>query len=182
MDNWYTSISLAEELLYHNTTCTGTIRKNRRGLPDEVIKTKLKRGQAIGLENKSGVQVVKWHDKRDVLTISTDPSHSEKLTPTGKIQRNGEQVLKPQSVIDYNHSKQGVDLSDQFNSYYSPLRKGSKWWRKLAFEFLLGTSISNSWVLDNKYFNTYKKMSILEFRNSIQYTLDSPNLANPNPR
>ena len=97
---------------------------------------------------------MKWHDKRDVLTISTDPTHSEKLIPTGKYLRNGNPILKPKSVIDYNHNKQGVDLSDQFNSYYSPLRKGKKWWRKLAFELLLGTSISNSWILFNKYFLT----------------------------
>ena len=55
MDNWYTSISSAQELLHHNITCTGTIRRNRRGLPSDVTKSKLKKGQAIGLENADGV-------------------------------------------------------------------------------------------------------------------------------
>ena len=76
-------------------------------------------------------------------------------------------MLKPKSVIDYNKSKQGIDLSDQFNSYYTPKRKGSKWWRKLAFEFLLGTAIANSWILFNKFFNSGKKISLLNFKESI---------------
>ena len=117
MDNWYTSISSAQELLHHNTTCTRTIREIEEGYL-VMTKSKLKKGQAIGLENADGVQIMKWHDKRDVLTISTDPTHSEKLIPTGKYLRNGNPILKPKSVIDYNHNKQGVDLSDQFSSYY----------------------------------------------------------------
>lgn len=38
------------------------------------------------------------------------------------------QVTKPQSVIDYNNAKKGIDYSDQMPSYYSVLRKGIKWY------------------------------------------------------
>ena len=86
-------------------------------MPGVVVKAKLKKGQVTGLENKSGVLLVKWHEKRDVLTISIEPFHSELLIATGKYHRDGDPILTPKSVIDYNHKKQGVDLSDQFNSY-----------------------------------------------------------------
>ena len=99
MDNWYTSIPLAQERLDRNTACTGTIMKNRRGLPGVVVKAKLKKGQVLGLENKSGIQVVKWHDKRDMLTISTDPTHSEQLIPTGKNNRNGDPILNRNQLL-----------------------------------------------------------------------------------
>ena len=33
VDNWYTSVSLAEKLIQRRTHLVGTIRKNRRGLP-----------------------------------------------------------------------------------------------------------------------------------------------------
>ena len=167
IDNWYTSIPLAQELLTYNTVCTGTIRANRKGLPQEIIKTKLKKGETIGLENRHGVQIVKWRSNRDVITLSTDRTHSENLIDTGNCDRTGIRVLKPKSIIDYNKAKQGIDLSDQYNSYYTPRRKGSKWWRKLAFEFLLGTAITNSWLLFNKYFNKDKKISLLNFKESI---------------
>lgn len=43
MDNYYNSCTLAKELLNKNTFCTGTIRKDRRGNPPEVIKANLKK-------------------------------------------------------------------------------------------------------------------------------------------
>jgi len=67
-DNWYTSVDLAEKLITMNTHLVGTLRKNRRGNPVEVVsqKLKLKRGKVIARENKKGITVLKWKDKRDV--------------------------------------------------------------------------------------------------------------------
>jgi len=36
-DNWYTSVDLAEKLITMNTHLVGTLRKNRRGNPTEVV-------------------------------------------------------------------------------------------------------------------------------------------------
>lgn len=46
----------------------------------------------------------------------------------GKKNRQGEDILKPKSVIDYNKSKKGVDYSDQMSSYHSSIRKTIKWY------------------------------------------------------
>ena len=112
--------------------------------------------------------MLKWKDKRDVLMLTTIPEHTdEKIRVT---QRRGTQNLKPQCVLDYNAAKKGVDYSDQMGSYYCPLRKVRKWYKKAAFELLMGTSIVNSLILFNKYYAT-KKLSMKQFRESLVFSL-----------
>nr|CAI5841318.1 unnamed protein product [Callosobruchus analis] len=48
-DNYYTSPSLARNLLAKETHLLGTLRKNRRGLPPEVIKAKLKKREITAI-------------------------------------------------------------------------------------------------------------------------------------
>ena len=55
-------------------------------------------------------------------------------------------------------------------AYYSPLRKVRKWYKKAAFELLLGTSVVNSLILFNKYYAT-KKLSMNQFRESLVLSL-----------
>ncbi|XP_064090806.1 piggyBac transposable element-derived protein 4-like [Macrobrachium nipponense] len=159
-------IFLGEYLLQRKTYLCGTVRVNRKYLPKSVTKAKLKRGEIKALENKNGLKVFNWKDKRYVVTLSTVPEHDATLINTGKVTRTGLPIKKPQSVLDYNKCKKGVDLSDQMSSYYSPLKKSRKWYRKVALEFIAGTSIVNAWVLYNKYF-AVKKMSLRAFKESI---------------
>lgn len=44
-------------------------------------------------------------DKRPVLMLSTDPSHNAKCIPTGKRTRQGDDVLKPKVITDYNKAR-----------------------------------------------------------------------------
>ena len=44
-----------------------------------------------------------------------------------------------------------TNVADQLNSYYSPLRKSRKWYRKLALEMIVGISVTNAQILHNKY-------------------------------
>lgn len=44
VDNWYTSIKLAEKLGRHNTYLIETSRSNRKSNLKEIIKNKLKKG------------------------------------------------------------------------------------------------------------------------------------------
>ncbi|MPC48926.1 PiggyBac transposable element-derived protein 4 [Portunus trituberculatus] len=88
------------------------------------------------------------------------------LVPSGKKNRNKEEVFKPESVMAYNKAKEGVDVSDQYTSYYSPLRKIKKWYRKLALELITGLSVVNAWVLHRQYFPR-NKMSRLQFREAL---------------
>lgn len=164
-DNFYTNVEVAENLAKRNTKICGTYRKNRKCYPKCLNSKQLKKGEVAGVQ-KGVVKVIKWIDKRPVSILSTCPEHDSVLVETGKIDRNNIEIKKPQCVLDYNKAKKGVDLSDQMSSYQSPLRKGLKWYRKVAAELLFGAAITNAWLIYNNKFPD-AKMSILDFRTQI---------------
>lgn len=125
-DNFYSSPALVERLYKENMLYCGTLRSNRKGVP--AMNEKLKRGEIVARE-KNFTRVIKWMDKRPVLMISSDPSHDSLLIRTDKRNRNGEDILKPKCVLDYNRAKKGVDFSDQMSSYHTVLRRSVKWYR-----------------------------------------------------
>lgn len=147
----------------------GTVRASRKGLPKEVTKAKIKKGEVAALENDDGNKVFNWKDKRNVLSLSTVPEHDDNLIATGSTLKTGEQIKKPQCVIEYNNAKKGVDLSDQMSSYYTALKISRKWYKKVAVELLTGTCIVNAFILFNKYF-TDKKWTLLRFRVNHPFT------------
>ena len=64
VDNFLTSISLAESLLQNDTYLIGTLRSNRAGSGHGVAQKKLTRCDEIdGLQSNSGVKLIKWKDK-----------------------------------------------------------------------------------------------------------------------
>ncbi|KAJ8951781.1 hypothetical protein NQ314_007637 [Rhamnusium bicolor] len=117
-DNFYTSLPLAQELLSKKTFVCGTLRSNRKGIPKEITSKKLKRGDIIALENNEGVKILKWVDK-PVMMLTTCKNRLCKIIETGKNNRKGEQIKKPDAVICYNLGKKGVDMSDHMASYYT---------------------------------------------------------------
>jgi len=159
-DNWYTSVDLAEKLITMNTHLVGTLRKNRRGNPVEVVSQKLKHGEVIARENKKGITVLKWKNKRDVLMLST--KHSAEMTT---VHNKFYSYEKPKIVVEYNLGKSSVDLSDQMTAYSSPLRKTLKWYRKLVIKLLLNTCMVNAMVLFKQI--TRKNIQILDFRMKV---------------
>lgn len=82
-----------------------------------------------------------------------------------KTRKKRKATTKPLAILAYNKGKGGIDLSDQMTSYVSSLRKGIKWYRKLAMELLLGMAIVNSWVIYKKV--CQKKISIRTFREKL---------------
>lgn len=175
IDNWYTSVDLAESLQNRSTHVVGTLRKNRKKLPKSVVQAKLKKGEIIGKQNKKKVVVMKWHDKRDVLFLST--KHTDEMREVHH--REGPRN-KPSAIVDYNNAKAFVDMSDQMTAYSNSLRKSVKWYRKVAFELITGTSLVNALLLFNKINN--KKLSITRFKENLCMQLleirDTPNLIN----
>lgn len=68
---------------------------------------------------------------------------------------------KPIGVLEYNQGKTGIDLA----SYASALRKGVKWYRKLAFSLLTGIAVVNAWILYKR--KTGKNVQIRRFREML---------------
>uniref|UniRef100_A0A1B6MGI3 PiggyBac transposable element-derived protein domain-containing protein n=1 Tax=Graphocephala atropunctata TaxID=36148 RepID=A0A1B6MGI3_9HEMI len=164
-DNFYNNVPLAEFLLKKKTYLCGTLRKDRRGNPKEVVKKNTKKGEIAAKQNRNSVKVMNWRDKRRVLMISTQ------LVNAGRNNRNGTPVMKPKCVLAYNAAKKGVDISDQLSSYYSPLRKTTKWYKKVAVEIILGTCVVNYFVLFNSTKEKKDQWNLLKFRTQLAKSL-----------
>lgn len=58
-------------------------------------------------------------------------------------QKRGKDIMKPKVVTDYNSAKEFIDLSDQMSIYSTSHLHSIKWYQKIIFEILFGTSIVN---------------------------------------
>ena len=116
--------------------------------------------------------------------IITKPSHTMALVDIRKTMPSDERIVKPKVVLDYNKGRQGVDLSDQLSAYYTCLRRSIKWYQKVAFELIFGTSMVNSYLIYKENYAT-DNITILQFRESLVRSLlfgvPSENLK-PGPR
>ena len=57
IDNWYTSIEFCT-VLNNNTTVIGALRRDHKGLPDTLVKKKLKQGETVTqYEHKIGLAI-----------------------------------------------------------------------------------------------------------------------------
>lgn len=180
MDNYYTSPELFEELRVHNTYACGTLRKNRKGVPEAIkMKQKLQTSQVIFRRNEeSQLLAVKYHDKRDVHMLST--IHEATMAVLSKRDRNNNEfVAKPACIVDYVSKMGGVDLSDQINQYDSCLRKTTKWYKKLFFH-LFNLCIVNSYLLYKKF--SEKKLNSHDFKIALARSLieEAPDAPKPN--
>ncbi|XP_050307489.1 piggyBac transposable element-derived protein 4-like [Anthonomus grandis grandis] len=159
-DNWYTSVSLAKRLIDRKTHLVGTIRANRKGNPQEVIKEKLNRGGIVARQDNDKTVVLKWKDKRDVIMLSTKHDDS-----TVTLAKKGKEVIKPKVIVDYNQGKTFIDLSDQMSAYAPFLKRTSKWYKRLVFHLITAITIVNALHLYNKI--NKKKISITTFKEEV---------------
>ncbi|KAG8239428.1 hypothetical protein J437_LFUL018948 [Ladona fulva] len=98
MDNFYNSPNLSLELLKKKIFSTGTLRPSRKGVPKDVMATKLKKGECISPYNEEGLCVTKWKDRREVMTFSTEFG-GDVVNVTNK---RGKEEAKPEQVVHYN--------------------------------------------------------------------------------
>ncbi|KAL8614015.1 hypothetical protein ACOMHN_023250 [Nucella lapillus] len=148
LDNYFTSVDLMEVLLRKKTYACGTVRLNRRGLPDRLKHTKLTvPGQMLKLQ-KGRLLAVTWYDrKRQVSVLSTGNS-----IDNIQINRRGRRGLpdmmydKPKAIQEYSENYNAVDKNDQLRSYYGIANKANKWWKYL-FWFFCDVSMINAYIL-----------------------------------
>ncbi|XP_050312885.1 piggyBac transposable element-derived protein 4-like [Anthonomus grandis grandis] len=176
MDNFYNSVKLAEELLTRKTYVTGTLRSNRKGNPQEIIKKKLKKGELVVQHNSQGICVVKWKDRREILAISSQyGGQLEKVTT-----QRGQEKLKPAMINKYNQFMAGVDHCDQMLSYYSCEHKTLIWYKKLAIHIFQMMLLTSFYLYKQGHPNN--KKNLYDFRLSIIEKLLGPLPTEPLPK
>ena len=135
-DRFFSSVLLAEHLELVNTFTCSTIMANRKGLPAAIKTAKLKKEGDIVQVQKGNMLATAYKDKRQLTFLSTSqqPYHGEG---------------KPTCNISYNANMGGVDLTDQYMSYYPVGRPGKKWWRYLVW-YIVNLSVVNAYIIFNK--------------------------------
>ena len=123
-DNFFTSVSLMEDLLERQTFACGTVRAHSKGLPREIIpkkEDKLARGQHL-YQVKGRLVALTWQDKKPIhflSTISPAPKPDEQVFAKRR-KRDGtlEDVPCPEVVHMYNKYMGAVDRNDQMCSFF----------------------------------------------------------------
>jgi hypothetical protein len=104
-DRFFTSPTLIEHLEQNRTYSCSTVMLNRRRLPDDAKRLKLRRRGDTVFRQKGNEVLTVWKDKRQVNLLSTNSNAKMVDNPR-----------KPEAVIKYNAHMGGVDKRDQLRS------------------------------------------------------------------
>lgn len=117
-DNFYSSPALFRDLLKDGFEACGTVRSNRKGIPEEVKTARLKKGKTQFSKDDT-ILYMKWRDKREVMMISTfhDDTFIEKRRRTRLATGGVELIEKPTVVEEYNQHMGGVDKGKHEQMY-----------------------------------------------------------------
>ena len=130
-DNFYTSPTLYHHLYQQGTGACGTLRTNRKHVPQTMKAAKPPQGELFVTHNEP-LMLMKYHDKRQVSLCST--LHRGVMKETARLDREtDEPIQKPDAIIDYNKYMGAVDLSDQLLQYTANRRRTLKWYKKVMF-------------------------------------------------
>lgn len=147
-DNFFTSVPLAEKLLNLGLTMLGTIRANKKDIPEVMKPNKYREVySSLFLFNKKNM-LVSYVPKRNrsVLLLAT--------SSTNKAVSNDEQK-KPEIIKYYNKTKGGVDTVDRILASTSVKRYSNRW-PTVVFFNMLDVSLVNAFYLYNSIFNDQK--------------------------
>ena len=137
IDNFFTSVSLAKDLLDDNTFMIGTARSGRKGWPQvlkelkalkKALKKALRRGESKSVTVEDGkVECLVWKDNTVVPLVNTI-SKPQEMTHV-KTNKDGSKidVSCPESIKSYNKFTGGVDLFDSRRETYSCSMRWKKW-------------------------------------------------------
>ena len=172
MDNYYNSVSLAQELCDEGIHVIGTLRLVR-GAPAVLQRLgqnpqQVKRGE-FQWRHKGAVFVICWKGVRLVPMITTtheaiaeDVVERRKTRRQGRVTYEEVTVQRPTVIGHYNRHMGGVDLFDQLVQYYPFTRRTRRWTHKLV-KYLLQLAIQNAYVLYCGYTDDRRKMLHLQF-------------------
>ena len=149
---------------------------------------KKKNDTTVKFRQCDNLVATQWFDKRvvNILSTSVTPAMTETLRNTAE-GRVAKEI--PEPVLTYNSFMGGVDLHDQYRSYYRIGRRTVKWWRNLVW-FLFQVSVINAYQLYKQFYmrnpSTVKMMTHFQFRLEIIRSMRQPSLRKrtkemPNP-
>uniref|UniRef100_A0A182X6F0 DDE_Tnp_1_7 domain-containing protein n=1 Tax=Anopheles quadriannulatus TaxID=34691 RepID=A0A182X6F0_ANOQN len=152
---------MAAKLLTKRLHLVGILDPGRLGNPPAVVSKQLAAGETYAMENSKGITVLKWKEKQQEKVLLLSTKHSFEMM---KIECRSSSKRKP--LMDYGRGRTAIDLADRMNAYSLTLCKAMKWYRKLGFDLLLNTAVSNAYLLYKDATNE-QQVSISEFRKEL---------------
>lgn len=166
VDNYYTSPQLADALVMNQTDTYGTLRLNRKEVPEQLKRKKLKKGEVLAFQ-RGKVMTLLWKDKKDVAMLSTIHNPAMDVIETRQ-----EPVKKPKVVCEYNHTMGGVDKVDQqLVDYPIPRKRGKKYYKTVFFH-LMDIAVWNAFILHLEACTQAGKKSLTHLKFRLQIIRD----------
>lgn len=138
VDNWYTSVPLAEYLLTKKITILGTMKKNKPEIPTAFLPDKHKAVGSCLFGFQKDATLVSYVPRKNNSVILLSTLHDDdEMDPDSR---------KPQIILDYNITKGGVDTVDKMCAAYSVSRT-TKRWPCVVFYSLLNIGAINAQIL-----------------------------------
>lgn len=163
MDNFFTSYELAQEMLGNGLTIVGTVRKNKKFIPQEYQANRRREIGSIIFGFRPNITLMSHVPKQNKSVILLSTMHTR---PT--INANG----KAEINVYYNSTKGGVDVLDQMCHTYSCQRRTNRW--PLAFFMnLLNVSCVAVFVLYNVTFGIESKAASVRRKRFLQELSDT---------
>ena len=187
-DNYYTTLDLLSNLRSIGIGGCGTTRKDRTGYPATLkvpdnAQAKVEYHFITGAVNR-GVATILWFDNAPVSLMSTihslvgrrsvvksickKPTRSNPKVAQTVFRDNSKLELDiPTCIADYNCHKVGVDVADQYRSYYSTQLTTLRNWFPIFF-WVLDTLVINFFIIYRDLDN-FPGLSHKEFRLQVAW-------------
>ena len=166
-DRYYSGHSLSQELLKLGIHHTGTVMRNRQGLPADIKRNlKMKKHEVIAWSYQNKEMVLAWKDKRIIFMISTYFGSSTEIQQRRAKGGATEEFVKPTAIVEYTRHMGAVDRFDHYCSSYAFTRKSLKWWRK-TFYWLLELAVVNSFILYKETNPSDDKITHIRYRKQL---------------
>ncbi|XP_021936450.1 piggyBac transposable element-derived protein 4-like [Zootermopsis nevadensis] len=147
VDKFFMSVPLVHHLYQLGTYVTGTIKRNRKFLPQQ-FKNKFSVGQKMYF--RSGrILACAFREKKcqrhpAILLSSHATVQEQEVTLTGN--GGNRKTTKPEIITTYNKFMGGIDTSDMVLYTYVDERRTIKYWKKVAFN-IIARMVLNSYIL-----------------------------------
>ena len=139
IDNFFTTISLAQSLWLNGLKLVGTLRKNKTEIPPELLPNKNKCIYSNTHVFSSYLSLVSYVPRKNKAVLVLSTYHHMALTDYSELQ-------KPDIILFYNKTKGGVDTLDRLVESYTVRRKTNKWTVNV-FMYMLDVAAYNAYVL-----------------------------------
>ena len=132
LDRFYTSVPLAEELADARLTVVGTLNKNKRLLPAELVTPQNREPGSSMFAFRNGVTLTSHCPKPRKVVMALSTQHEASMVDA--------KTKKPEIILYYNSTKGGVDVVDSMLETAMGKPALRRWPTAVFFLMISGTS------------------------------------------